>query len=185
MRRQVAVITVAVAVGSFAAGGCSDDGNGIAGDRVENSIPPAERAALADGEITFDEYEASIEAVVACIADAGIDVSGPVPDVDRPGFLHFETVSAEADDDDATAIVDACEAELSSDVALAWALANGDPDLDRRVYQEAIDCVGETTGEDVSAIDVDDRSSLEALGVEHPEAYGECLVEANRSLRDR
>ncbi len=36
--------------------------------------PPSQRAILADGEVTFDEYESAVLATLACLRDAGIEV---------------------------------------------------------------------------------------------------------------
>ncbi|SEA42266.1 hypothetical protein [Leifsonia sp. 21MFCrub1.1] len=47
------------------------------------SISPQQAAALADGEVTWDEYEAGYNAFEACMADRGY----PIVDKRRNGYL--------------------------------------------------------------------------------------------------
>ncbi|VAW09331.1 hypothetical protein MNBD_ACTINO02-3189, partial [hydrothermal vent metagenome] len=49
-------------------------------DRLGDDVPVSQAAALEDGVITFEEYEAAYERTVACMRDSGLVVKGPKPE---------------------------------------------------------------------------------------------------------
>ena len=57
-------------------------------DRLGDDVPVSQAAALEDGVITFEEYEAAYERTVACMRDSGIVVDGPKPE-NGARFLTF------------------------------------------------------------------------------------------------
>ena len=57
-------------------------------DRLGDDVPVSQAAALEDGVITFEEYEAAYERTVACMRDSGLVVNGPIP-VNGGRFLGY------------------------------------------------------------------------------------------------
>jgi hypothetical protein len=57
-------------------------------DRLGDDVPVSQAAALEDGVITFEEYEAAYERTVACMRDSGLVVKGPKPE-NAGRFLTF------------------------------------------------------------------------------------------------
>lgn len=49
------------------------------GDTLPDPLPPAVDAAMADGEIDFDELLAAARGTVACLRERGIEATDPVP----------------------------------------------------------------------------------------------------------
>ncbi len=77
-------------------------------------------AVLADGEVTFEEYEASVLATIACLQDAGIRTTGPKPA--HAGRMLSWTLSPPEGmaDEEFFAAESACLTEYLSVVETAW-----------------------------------------------------------------
>lgn len=80
---------------------------------------------LADGEVTFEEYEAAIATSLSCLEDAGFDVIGPTHN-DRQGFTLIDYSYSEfapgMTREQGSAVADACLDEHSTMVEAAYQL---------------------------------------------------------------
>lgn len=80
---------------------------------------------LADGEVTFEEYEAAIATSLSCLEDAGFDVIGPTHN-DRQGFTLIDYSYSEfapgMTREQGSAVADACLDEHSTMVEVAYQL---------------------------------------------------------------
>jgi hypothetical protein len=84
-----------------------------------------QQAMLADGEVTFGEYEAAIATSLSCLEDAGFDVIGPTHN-DRQGFTLIDYSYSEfapgMTREQGSAVADACLDEHSTLVEAAYQL---------------------------------------------------------------
>ena len=78
---------------------------------------------MADGTVTFAEYERAVLATIACGREGGLSVTQP--QLDASGTYYSYTFSMQgADDDTLLAIHDACYEEYLSSVDFEWAAEN-------------------------------------------------------------
>lgn len=79
-------------------------------------------AALRDGRVTFQEYEAGVLAAVRCLADAGL--APTTPELRSGGRLYAFTFAVPVGQDDLLQRADACLAAHLQGVQAAWTFAN-------------------------------------------------------------
>ena len=123
----------------------------------DESVPPADsdgaitsEMILEDGVVTETEYRAGVGAVVACVAEAGIEVEADFDDPSRhASFLQRSGSGGE---------MQRCmERHLSGNVSLGWAAALGQVNLDelREQTTALIGCVEQHTGDDFGGASYD------------------------------
>ncbi len=144
-------------------------GDVISGD--PNALITSEMILL-DGVVTEEEYRAGAEAVVVCLADAGIE---SVLDFDNPnGGASFLSPQSEGfPTNKYRDETDRCfEAHLSQNVSLGWMVTLGRLDLEElREQQTAVTaCVEERTGEDFGDLSFDEFGYLTEQGQQTKEA---------------
>ncbi|WNM24696.1 hypothetical protein [Demequina capsici] len=80
--------------------------------------------ALADGSVTFDEYEQAIRATITCMRDAGIEVDDDQVDYHRPfpeiPYTFAGEVEGVLDGDQTLAVADGCIETYSQYVDMAY-----------------------------------------------------------------
>ncbi len=159
--RRHRITTAAVAVALVAGLGASVMllGNGSTGGVA--STPDAlitTEMILEDGIVTEEEYQAGADAVVACLADAGVDTS---VDYDEGGYAGFgiESGSKTQEEGDVfEAFIERCsETHLGEKVFFLRGVQRGEIDPEKSVaYNTALfECVEERTGRDLGEVSFD------------------------------
>jgi hypothetical protein len=84
LTRRIAILVAVMAITASACGSNSGDDVSLLLvdflDRLGDDVPVSQAAALEDGVITFEEYEAAYERTIACMRDSGMFVKGPIPE---------------------------------------------------------------------------------------------------------
>lgn len=129
-------------------------------------------AALADGSVSFAEYEAAVQRTVDCVRDAWGDVITPLRRSD--GAFGF---SLSATQPEAMAFYDQCRQRFLDPVEIGWLNENA-PSLDEQArMQEAFNECVEAAGFDPEAIDDDAARSPDASEVRE-----RCMVDSGLSV---
>ena len=97
-------------------------------EQVAAGTTEFQRALLADGEVTFAEYEKATLAAINCLQQAGLVVEGPHPRGGHDdrfldynyGFDDIPPDQLDAMNERMLAVGDACEREYRLDVARVW-----------------------------------------------------------------
>lgn len=89
------------------------------------AAPAAQQPALADGAVTFEEYEAATQALVECIEAGGFPATATLGDPPRPDLPSAFSVSVEVGPDlsaeaEANRVYDACLVEHQSIVGAVY-----------------------------------------------------------------
>ena len=132
----------------------------------DDSVPPADsdgaitsEMILEDGVVTETEYRAGVGAVVACVAEAGIEVEADFDDPSRhASFLQRSGSGGE---------MQRCmEIHLSDNVSLGWAAMLGQVNLDelREQTMALVGCVERHTGENFGEASYDSFGYLTEEG---------------------
>ncbi|HET7737187.1 MAG TPA: hypothetical protein VFK32_01300 [Tepidiformaceae bacterium] len=135
-----AVVAVPILVVALTLGGCSGSGQpeetpswlvelqpNIA--RSWEAVSEEQRDALADGGLTFAEYERAVLAEVECLTAEGLTIrTPPVYDpIERRFRFNYTSASgsdARAQQDAVLAVADACTLQHSGMVGAVWGLLN-------------------------------------------------------------
>lgn len=113
---------------------------------------------LEDGVVTEEEYRAGAEAVVACLADVGVEAS---VDYDGGGYAGFDIESGSKTQEEGNAFktyFEGCfDAHLGDKVFFLRGVQRGEIDPEKSVaYDTALfECVEERTGRDLGEISFD------------------------------
>ncbi|MEM7324202.1 MAG: hypothetical protein AAF531_14020 [Actinomycetota bacterium] len=121
--------------------------------------PPAQRPALADGVITFDEYEAAVFATVDCLEENGAAVvSGPTLEANHR--YDWETQGYPDDperDDEVVGIIFRCMDEHLSYIDSIFFYEEPLSEVEeRRRFNEFIECAQDITGLDHGSVSVEE-----------------------------
>jgi hypothetical protein len=96
----------------------------------------AQDKALADGMVTFEEYEAAIWATFHCIAGAGYEPMME-PTLDASGRVLQYAFFSHGGDSTQSAVARRCRDEHSTLVDIAWAVANTPTESVKQVARQA------------------------------------------------
>lgn len=170
---------------------CAGVGEGSAPATFDpHALPGADRALqaaiLADGVVTFDEYERAVLATMTCMEDRGLDVEGPHRSERRcVPFVDFAFGGAEADLAEADAIQEACALDHVSAVADTYAYQDRPSSEELTRQQElVVECLGRigiAVGDDAGPERVD--AALDAAGEEGGRCLGEVVDTMNAEAR--
>ncbi len=117
----IVILLVGTGVVAARQSGWLDDSRSVPnGGKVLTDIAgDTQRATLADGAVDRAEYEAAVDATIACLRAAGIEVRGPHAEGDRLAFtFHSPDRSAH---DQALVVYNQCYEEHQIGVDQAWA----------------------------------------------------------------
>ncbi len=135
------------------------------------STSPEQAELLADGELTRAEYEKAFFALVACLEDRGIDVIDP----EFVEGYSYSTLDPDTPEGQAKFNVDhgECRDQHFSEIEVAWADKNADPEADAAFYEAVADCVR------AEGVEVGGTSSSELSSVRNkaPAIYDQCFYE--------
>lgn len=149
------LLSAAAAAALFALSGCAAGPSASTAPSVASSISPQQAAALADGTVTWDEYEAGYNAFEACMADRGY----PIVDKRRNGYLIEGGIPGAAVD----AGVDAeCYDYYWAQVDGKWQVAHDDVSYTARWLANCLRSKGITPKEKKA----DNADLLKANGIE-------------------
>jgi hypothetical protein len=149
---------------------------------VDGALPDAsefQAEIVADGEVTFTEYERSVLATLACARDRGLETFGP--DLEPDGLTYgygYRGVDSEGNIlPDAVVLgrFDICYAEYGELVDSVWAAQNAESfgDAPRRVKDAYLACLAE------HGIDLDPESHItEIVRVLNENAEASACVDA-------
>jgi predicted dehydrogenase len=106
-----------------------------------------QEAALADGVVTFAEYERAMLATIECLRDGGVEVTDATP---VPGDrLTFEFYSGDDDREAVRAAYQDCYERFAVAIDRAWATANAPTEEELQEARQALaECLRDA-GEDV------------------------------------
>jgi hypothetical protein len=174
--------------------GCSADDEGTAGytggvmdseqikdlARQESEAGNEEQAEiLADGAVSFAEYEGSFNSLTSCLSEVGIEVSEPLVSPVSGNRYEFSMDTGELDAQAAMADSDVCQAKFWTSVSQAYSFSNPDvmePPL-RTATSECLVGLGiEPTGEEVNAKEFADLPGVD------PEDLSACILDAATEL---
>jgi hypothetical protein len=151
---------------------CSGDHDPVRQDggfdvaQVAAATTQFQRELLADGTVTFAEYERATLATIDCLEDAGLVVDGPYPrnGVDTRflefsyGFDEIPSDQLEFTNQRMVAAGDACEREFRFDVARVWEYQHLlTPEERERQRVLLIDCL------QVAGVDIADSATDEDI----------------------
>jgi hypothetical protein len=130
-----------------------------------------QQEVFADGEVSFEEYERSFLALVDCIAAEGIEVDGPILEVDTTySFITTESIqNTEAVVDTAVA---SCSERYTSAVELGYADSIAPSEEEERLFYERVAQCVRSAGIPVDGTDPND---LAAARVIDTETYDQCF----------
>ncbi len=137
----VAVVGVCLAVSACADAAQSDESDAIARIIAESDggASQFQQNVLADGEVSFAEYEQAIDAAIGCMRDQGSTVIGPTPIMDGRYINYCVQLAPGVDAD-----IELCETEFLSFVLPVWSLQQvPSGDEAERVRDEYSACVRE------------------------------------------
>jgi len=124
-------------------------------------VPPGtsafQRDILADGTVTFDEYERAVLETISCTRAAGVDV-GDLQLDDSGIFYDYRIYPRNMSDDEALAIHDECYSKNLSVVNLVWAEQNELSGTQREAELARVKSCLRDAG-----VDVDDDANAEDL----------------------
>jgi len=161
---------------------------------VAHKTTDFQAAALADGVITQQEYDAAIQQTAECATKAGVDVEVTPAAGDRASSIGFTAKGTIGDAQAAKAKLDTCSAQYLDNVQTAWALqkAAATPAQVKQAHQRLTQCM--TDGGAVIAdgyFSPDDLNAL-MLKVSSPERtyadqllftrYGKCRSVVEEAL---
>lgn len=109
----------------LAVSGCTTDALSEETQREVRAAPAAQQPALADGVVTFDEYEAATLALVDCIEAGGFATTAGLVDPPRSDLPPKFNVSVEVGpdpsaEDEVNRLYDACAVEHQSVVSAVY-----------------------------------------------------------------
>jgi hypothetical protein len=171
--QQKAVLSVTALLLTMTAGmGCSagsqpgDEDGDFSVEQIAAGTTPFQLELLADGEVTFAEYERATLAAIACLEGAGLVVDGPYPrnGVDSRfleysyGFDEIPPDQRESMSQRMIAAGDDCEREYRYDVARVWEYQHLlAPEERERQRELLIDCL------QAGGVDIADTASDEDI----------------------
>jgi hypothetical protein len=194
MMQQKVVLGVAALV-LTAGTACSGDhepgrqDGGFDVEQVAAATTQFQRELLADGEVTFAEYERATLATIDCLESAGLVVEGPHPrnGVDSRfleysyGFDEIPRDQLEFTNQRMFALGDACEREFRFDVARVWEHQHLlTPEERERQRELLIDCLqaggveiaDNATDEDVYQVSADPgNAAIQRCREAYPDFY--------------
>ena len=117
-RRIVAALLCGVVVA-----GCATTSPVVSSSTLPEGLPPFQREILADGVVTFAEYERAVFRTVQCIRELGYHVDGPKLGA-RGVFYEYWVTVGPAGSEATSEAQDRCDAEYLAWVDFAWAKEN-------------------------------------------------------------
>lgn len=146
-------IPLAAGIGLLALTGC---GQAVTPSSPTDQISEQVAQAMADGNITFDEYEASFRSYVGCLRDAGYTVIEEPSDAN--GVFNY-SVPAQAVND---GVDEKCYNELFGPVDAAYQVANEDTSATAETLRACLISAGITPAGSVDEM----LAQLEAEGMD-------------------
>ncbi|TFD00501.1 hypothetical protein E3T28_08205 [Cryobacterium sinapicolor] len=144
--------------------------------RQESDSGNTEQAAvLADGSVSFEEYDESFNLLAGCLRNVGIEPSAPLMSPVSGNRYEFSMNSGELDPQSALADGDVCQAKYWSSVSQAYSFSTPDV-MEAALRTSTSECLEkkgiETTGGETNA-----KAFADLPGVD-PDVLSSCILDA-------
>lgn len=151
---------------------CGDStGTDQPNNRIPADVPPSQRDALADGEVTVAELESGFQLVVACMEDQGVTVTVSRVRMGRGDEvltdLGYETRPG------AEVVEDGCKRDHFNALYQVYASQHIQSEAERDDLVEHLASCASEQGLSVDSWPRDQLASI--LQREHPDVFGTCM----------
>ena len=171
-----AVVLTILSAGAAGAAGLVFDRKGVEVTHTVESFD--QKAAFADGILTFVEYESAITNAIVCARKSGVDVSDPVLGID--GVTLDYSVSEHGIGEDAIIVFDDCYETYAHAVDLAFQTSIEVVDQRERYIDEMYDCV---FGQDKAKTNTDERTLAVLADAPQLPEFDDCRAASTQDAR--
>ncbi len=164
MRRPAAgalMATLLVLLSGCASGSQEPDATAFSG---QTNSPASQREALADGDVTFDEYRAGFDSFVACVKKAGYDIDEIGVGNDR--LINYSIPGTAMD----AGIAESCYEDHFRLLDIEWQIANRDFSDEADRTRACLTVMGETPKATLDEMD----AQLAAMSLDRATMYERC-----------